>query len=464
MVKFINNYRQIHDPIHGFIKMSNLACRIVDTPFFQRLRNLHQLGTCHYVFPSSTHTRFEHSIGTYYLTDRILNSIKNNSNKELLNIWLDGVTELKPYYSKSGTTDKLDRLDPFVCELIKIAGLTHDLGHGPFSHLFDDVYLPTVISDKNDPSIYHEYRSIMILKHIIQNDDLLKECITDDCLEFIQKLIDPDDGCDGFVYQIVSNSFNSIDIDKFDYMARDTHMLGLKFGFDYGRLVDEVKVLDNKLCFPDKMNYEVASIFWTRYRLHKQIYSHRSVVSIQYMISDIMRLIDPIVGVTESIHDLDKFCDLTDDYIILTVKQLKRNMDHHNKDEQDRITQAYQLLQRIISRRIYHLATSFISGEKIYLDVKALIESGYKIDPSKIIIHKTKIGFVSGNKENPLDNLYFYNHRNPDVCLNIKREQLSILLPDEYQEHLYMIYVKDKDDKQTIEQIEKVCNDLDKFT
>jgi HD superfamily phosphohydrolase len=365
----------------------------------------------------------------------------------------------------STESDKSDKLDPFVCELIKIAGLTHDLGHGPFSHLFDDVYLPRAVDkqDTNDPSMFHEHRSMMILKKIVENDSLLKECITDDCLKFIQKLINPTGGCDGFVYQIVSNSFNSIDIDKFDYMARDTHMLGLKFGFDYGRLVDEVKVLDNKLCFPDKMNYEVASIFWTRYRLHKQIYSHRSVVSIQYMISDLMRLIDPIIGITETIYDLDKFYDLTDDYVMLMVKLLKREIDQYEEEDQTRINMAYNILQRITSRNIYYLATSFISEEKIYLDIKLLVESGYKVDPRKIIIHKTKIGFVSGNKENPLDNLYFYNHRNPDVCFNLKKEQLSILLPDEYQEHLYMVYVKDKDDKETIKQIENIYDDLDKF-
>ena len=129
------NYKQFYDNIHNYIKVSNIACKIIDSKPFQRLRSLHQLGTCHYVFPTATHTRFEHSIGTYYLTGRLLNNIKNKINKDTLEEYLKNISELKEYYEKTNNYI----LDNYICELIKIGGLCHDLGHGPFSHLFEEV-------------------------------------------------------------------------------------------------------------------------------------------------------------------------------------------------------------------------------------------------------------------------------------------------------------------------------------
>jgi len=76
MNTLVNNYKQIYDSIHGFIWISNLSYEIINTPYFQRLKSLKQLGPCHFVYPNATHTRFEHSIGTYYLAGRILKMYK----------------------------------------------------------------------------------------------------------------------------------------------------------------------------------------------------------------------------------------------------------------------------------------------------------------------------------------------------------------------------------------------------
>ena len=105
----------INDPIHTAIKLDKLSCRLMDTPQFQRLRHLKQLGTCSYVFPSAMHTRFEHSLGVAHLAERV-------------------VRELREHQDFLGITD-VDIL------AVKIAGLCHDLGHGPFSHVYDGVFI-----------------------------------------------------------------------------------------------------------------------------------------------------------------------------------------------------------------------------------------------------------------------------------------------------------------------------------
>ena len=111
----------IYDVIHGYVKISDLCLKIIDTPEFQRLRNLKQLGLTYLIFPSANHTRFEHSLGVSYLAGEMLKHLKNKQ-PEL------EITERE-------------------IELIKIAGLWHDLGHGPFSHFFDNFFLKLIECD-----------------------------------------------------------------------------------------------------------------------------------------------------------------------------------------------------------------------------------------------------------------------------------------------------------------------------
>jgi deoxynucleoside triphosphate triphosphohydrolase SAMHD1 len=418
-------YKQISDKVHGFIRISNLACRIVDSPQFQRLRYLHQLGTCHYVFPNATHKRFEHSLGTYHLAGRILESIIKNSNIKEINRCMAEVAELKEYYAGREISNYLD---PFVCELIKIAALCHDIGHGPFSHVFDDIFLPSIRGEREfNIAELHEHRSIEILKHIIKKDSELSKIITDNCVKFIGNLINPKDEHTGFVYQIVSNSLNNIDVDKYDYMTRDTLTLALQFKFEFNILIDNATVINNIICFPEKICYEVAALFGTRYRLHKQIYCHKTVVSIQYMVRDIMILLDPIMKLYDAIFNMDKFCELTDDYVLNYVKFAYDNIDNYTEEQRQLIKKAKYLLDNINSRHLYRLGKTVVSDKKIVPD---------KAD----IVHYAKIGFVSGKKSNPFDNLYFFKHKNPNVCYKIEKEKISALIPNNYQEHIYMYY------------------------
>ena len=114
------NTRTIYDPIHGHISLDGIEWDIINTLHFQRLRNLKQLGNCHYVYLGATHSRFEHSIGVSYLSNRLYKQLLKNDSEINSN-------EYERY------------LTP-----ITIAGLCHDLGHGPFSHLFDRKVIKTL--------------------------------------------------------------------------------------------------------------------------------------------------------------------------------------------------------------------------------------------------------------------------------------------------------------------------------
>lgn len=168
--------KEIYDAIHGYIKITVLAQEFIHTMQFQKLRYLHQLGTCHYVFPCATHTRFEHSIGTYYLASKLLHAVKKNSNNDLLSNYLKEIPELSKYFE----THKIE-LDDYICELIKIAALCHDLGHGPFSHVFDDIFMKEVSTNTSSESLeYHENRSCAIVRYIISKNFKLSNYIGSD--------------------------------------------------------------------------------------------------------------------------------------------------------------------------------------------------------------------------------------------------------------------------------------------
>jgi HD superfamily phosphohydrolase len=170
----LNKSKYYNDVIYGQLSTTVLANTIIDHKIFQRLRYIIQLGNMQYVFPSCHHSRFEHSIGTYHLCGEYIKTIKENSqtidfNKPLLN-----VPFIKNYLYKKYNIDNDDfiinntekLLDDFLIELIKIGALSHDLGHGPYSHLFDE-FLGEQSELMNNPNIHHEHRSNALLKMML---------------------------------------------------------------------------------------------------------------------------------------------------------------------------------------------------------------------------------------------------------------------------------------------------------
>ena len=374
----------IFDQIHKYMKFDNLLLKIIDTIEFQRLRNIKQLGLCYYVFPGASHNRFEHSLGVSYLSGYMIEMLKNKQPE--LNI-----------------TER-DIL------LVKIAGLIHDLGHVCFSHFFDNFFLSERIP--NSEFRHHEYRSCKLFEFIVKK---YKIDLSDEEIKIINRMINPDIN-DSFLYQIVCNKINGLDCDKFDYIVRDTYNIGLAYSFDVMRLIDQAKVINNKICFRSKCSFDISDLYYTRYKLHKQIYTHKVVRAIEYMVLDIIKMLDRSLNLVEKILDVGRISELTDNildkcYLLNDKKCIK-------------------LLERIRTRDLYKMVYEGNDLNKV-LD--------------KVIIDNIKLNY-SMNDKNPLNFVSLYEGD------KIVDNNFLFLKPHKFEEDVIRVYIREKKDLKNIKE------------
>jgi len=398
--------KEIHIPIHNTVSISLMAQMFIDTRFFQRLTELKQLATCSYIFPGATHTRFEHSIGTYYLADKLVSKLKLST----------------------------DELDLWTSELIKIAGLCHDIGHGPFSHIFDDVFI------KNSPykdhiMATHEFRSIIIVSKIIEESEVLTKYINKKEIEFIHSLINPSIDNTGFIYQIISNNVNGLDVDKYDYINRDAYHIGIKSGFDHMKLIDSAIVINNNIVYSEQSQINIYNLFQTRYAFHKQVYQHKGVISASHMIVDIMSQLDEPLGITTSILDIEKFVMMTDNYIIQSMKQ-------------SNVSKLIQLNHRLYTHNMYPHIISLV--DKSIDKIKEVLQEYY----TKCIVSVSKMGYVSGDKKDPFENIYVYKTKDYFKHGSLTKVKImdknEFIIPDVYQQKVIMVFTEHDDMVETI--------------
>ena len=273
----------IHCNVHGDIEVSDTAIAIIDTWEFQRLRQINQTGLAKFVFPGAVTTRFEHSLGTYYLTGKVLSHLG------------------------------MDSADP-VYELIKLGGLCHDLGHGPFSHMSDTWCL----SNYEGAWKHHEHRSQSIFRHIATHRTIL----TKKDMDFVCEVIYPSGrSSEKWFMNVVNNTVNGIDTDKLDYIVRDNRAFGLHLNIDVNRIILNMQVLEGKICFCERIADELLNLFFVRYRLYTTIYTHPTIARIERVMFDI--LTDFNYAKIIANEDVEEFCNLTDFFIEATGNRSK---------------------------------------------------------------------------------------------------------------------------------------------
>src|SRR6266571_3741613 len=248
----MNKKKLIRDAVHGDIEMSDLEVELMDTPEFQRLRGIKQLGTAYLVFPSAVHTRFEHSLGTSWMAHRILESVRRNQ-----------------------TISEDDE------RLIRVASLLHDITHIPFGHTLEDERRVLPRHDKDEERVEYFLRASTVGRI------LKREGLQDAVIETLNR-------DDTYQSDIVGGAISA---DLLDYLRRDTYFCGLSQYYD-ARLFESFIVEDNRLVMNLEKNgmlrhdalSELVNLLRIRYTLSERVYYHHTKVSSGAMISKAVEL------------------------------------------------------------------------------------------------------------------------------------------------------------------------------
>ncbi len=331
------NYLDIIDPIHDFIRVYEHELSIIDSPLFQRLRRIRQLSGAHLTYPAAQHTRFEHSLGVMHIASEAGHALNEKG------------------FLKSDDI-----------EIIRLAGLLHDVGHGPFSHLFEEITQQKKISHEN-------FGREIILKSEI-GDSLSKN-------GFNKKLIAKiafGDSKFQYMNEIVSGTLSA---DMMDYLLRDGYFTGAEHAkIDHKRITQSLNVHQKKLALERSALYSFESMMHSRYQMFKAVYFHKTVRAAEVMLIEALRLSDDEFGFTT--FNLNEYVKLTDEYVLSTLtsstsSKLKRARQFA-QDYQDR-----KLLKCVFER----ILTSRTNLKKTRTnELRTAISQKSKIDENEIFV------------------------------------------------------------------------------
>lgn len=242
MVYLTNKRKIINDPVYGFISIpGDFVFDLIEHPWFQRLRNIKQLGLTSFVYPGANHSRFQHGLGALHLMNTAIATLQSK-----------GVD-----------------ISPEEEEAAQIAILLHDAGHGPFSHALES----SIIS-----GITHEDISLLLM-------DLLNEEFTgglDLAIKIFTGTYERK-----FLHELISGQ---MDMDRLDYLRRDSFFTGVIEGsVGSDRIIRMLNVVNDRLVVDEKGIYSLEKFLIARRLMYWQVYMHKTVLSSESLLVKILK-------------------------------------------------------------------------------------------------------------------------------------------------------------------------------
>lgn len=291
----------INDPVYGFITIDHpLILDIMAHPWYQRLRNIHQMAFAHLVYPGAVHSRLHHSLGAYHLMGQALHELKSKG------------TDISP-------AEELGA---------KVAILLHDIGHGPFSHALENELIA---------GAHHEEISWLIMQKLNEEFNGQLQTALDIFTNRYSKK---------FLHQLVSGQ---LDVDRMDYLTRDSFFTGVAEGvIGYDRIIKMLVVHNGNLMVEEKGIYSIEKFLVARRLMYWQVYLHKTVLSAEMMLVKIIRRAKELLQEGQKISaatqtldfflkhqnaenpvsaHLDVFCRLDDHDVMATIKNWSQHPD-----------------------------------------------------------------------------------------------------------------------------------------
>jgi len=373
----------LRDSVHGNLPLSEFEVEVMDSPQIQRLRRIKQLGFISLIYPGANHSRLEHSIGTMFLGSKLAEHL-----------------ELSEY-------DK---------NLVRIAALLHDAGHGPFSHVSEAVL-----------DVKHEELTSKVIENTSLNDLITKEFDPKEIIDIIHGK--------GSLGPIVSGE---LDVDRMDYLIRDSHYTGVAYGvIDVDRIIANLK-LKQYLILDIKGVQAAEEALVARYQMYPSVYQHHTTRIVNAMFRRCLRRM-----FKEGIVSSDDMYKYDDSDIVCICRNVDENESKNNAFIKDMITRLdnRNLLKSICSIRL----NEFEDPQEIFkIEKKALdkceedISEDMEIDKDYVILNipeyprfdemKTQVAvedrlFHLSEISSIVKALQSARFNYPDICLYIPKEE-----------------------------------------
>jgi len=331
---------RVRDPIHDYIDLSSVEVKLVDTPAYQRLRWIKQMGPVNLVYPGANHTRHEHCMGTCHVVGKMADSAGLESE------------------------DK---------QLASVAGLLHDLGHTAFSHLGDEI---EGIED-------HVIRTTKIIAETEISDILSEEGI--DSKEVNQIILGE--------HRLGPLVSGDLDGDRLDYLVRDAHYTGVSTGVDMGRLIATMSMSDSDIVIKESGLPAVEALLTARSTMYPTVYFHPFARAAELMLA---RATNHAIS-TNKIAKED-FTKFTDHKLLSELEKaggLSREIANNFENR--------KIVKRALSLTKEQVESSGLEKSKRG-QYEADIASKLDVDPSEIYIDIPPFSVVPGLKAKILKN------------------------------------------------------------
>ena len=334
------SHLDIIDPIHDFIRVYGTEIKIIDHPIFQRLRRIRQLSGAHLVYPGAQHTRFEHSLGVMHIVGQAAQALKEK-----------GIIK----------TDDIAN--------IRLAGLLHDIRHGPFSHIYEEVL------QKKTKTSHEEIGQELILRteigDIISNSGLDKK--------FITKLAFGDSKFQ-FMNEIISGTLSA---DMMDYLLRDGYFTGAEHAkIDHKRITQSLDVYKRNLALDKSALYSFESMMHSRYQMFKAVYFHKTVRSAEVMLLESLHLAYEELGLSSL--SLEDYIKLTDDFVLEKLVSLPTYSSELKRAKKFAINYQNRKLLKCVFERV--LTKNARLGKMNTSKIRQNLSKKSKVDSNEIFV------------------------------------------------------------------------------